>query len=71
MLLSKRDKEILSLKKDMETLSSTRAKGASEEETSRMKDYIKTLEAECKGKKESNEGIIERLKEFTCMTLRW
>jgi len=35
-----------------------------------MRDYIRTLETEAKIKRENSEGIIERLKEFTCMTLR-
>lgn len=36
----------------------------------RMKDYIRTLESEYKNKKENSESVIERLKEFTCMTLK-
>jgi peptidoglycan hydrolase CwlO-like protein len=68
LILSKRDKEIQGLKRDLEQLSMGR--GSKDEEITRMKDYIRSMETEYKLKKENNEGIIERLKEFTCMTLR-
>jgi len=67
LILSKRDKEIQGLKRDLEQLS---MRGQKDEELSKMKDYVRSLETEYKLKKENNEGIIERLKEFTCMTLR-
>ena len=69
LILSKRDKEIQTLKKEMEQLT-IKTSRISDEEISRMKEYIKTLETEYKQKKENNESLIERLKEFTCMTLR-
>jgi DNA repair exonuclease SbcCD ATPase subunit len=68
LVLSKRDKEILGLKRELEQTRNT--KTADFEEVTRMKDYIRVLETEYKQKKENNEGIIERLKEFTCMTLK-
>lgn len=62
------------MKKDLETLSmksaASLASRQSEEEVTRMKDYIKTLETEYKQRRETSESLIERLKEFTCMTLR-
>lgn len=67
LLLSKRDKEIQSLKRDLEQMSMRSQK---DEEIAKMKEYIRSLETEYKLKKENNESIIERLKEFTCMTLR-
>ena len=35
-----------------------------------MRDYIKLMELDFKTKKENSEGLLERLKEFTCMTLK-
>ena len=69
LLLAKKDKEITGLKKEAE-LSHQKGRQSAEEEVLRMKDYVKTLEAEFKQRKENSENVVERLKEFTYSTLR-
>lgn len=61
-MLSKRDKEILTLKKELEALK----QGKGDEEVSRMKEYVKSMELEFRQKKENTESLLERIKEFTC-----
>lgn len=61
LILSKKDKEISALKKEVE--------GANEE-TAKMREYAKTLESEGNNKKENVETILGRLKDFTCSTLK-
>jgi len=65
MVLSKRDKEIAQLKKDVEN-----AKGASEGEVLKMRDYVRNMELEMKYKKENAESFFERLKESTYNILK-
>jgi hypothetical protein len=35
-----------------------------------MREYVKSLEEEFKIRKENSDNVLERLREFTCMTLR-
>jgi hypothetical protein len=35
-----------------------------------MREHIKVMETELRSKKDQSEGIIERLREFTCNTLK-
>ena len=60
------------LKKDLEnnTKKLKQQEAAAEEELQKMRDYVKLMELDFKAKKENNEGLLERLKEFTCMTLK-
>jgi|LauGreDrversion4_2_1035121.scaffolds.fasta_scaffold272236_2 hypothetical protein len=67
LILSKKDKEILMLKKEIDTM---RGNKQFEEEAARLKDYIKTIEVEYKQKNEKNENVLERLKEITSATLK-
>jgi uncharacterized protein YoxC len=61
LILSKRDKEISTLKKEIETAS---------EEAIKMREYAKTLETETSNKKENVENLLARVKDFTCSTLK-
>lgn len=61
IILSKRDKEISTLKKELESAN---------EDSARMREYAKTLETESTNKKENVENILGRIKDFTCSTLK-
>ena len=55
IILSKRDKEITTLKNELED---------AKEDASKMRKYAKTLETEYSNKKENVETILGRVKEF-------
>ena len=60
LVLSKRDKEIATLKRDIETTQVN-----ADQEIQKMRDYVRTQEMATKSKKENSEAILERLKEST------
>lgn len=60
LILSKRDKEIASLKKEVDGIN---------DEAVKMREYAKSLEAES-NKKENTESVLGRVKDFTCSTLK-
>lgn len=61
IILSKRDKEITTLKNELED---------AKEDASKMRKYAKTLETESSNKKENVETILGRVKDLTCSTLK-
>jgi FtsZ-binding cell division protein ZapB len=61
IILSKRDKEITTLKNELED---------AKEDATKMRKYAKTLETESSNKKENVETILGRVKDLTCSTLK-
>lgn len=64
LVLSKRDKEIALLKKEVDQSASK------EEEVSKLRDHVRALEMDFKQKKENSDSVIDRLREVACNTLR-
>lgn len=64
LVLSKRDKEIALLKKEVDQSASK------DEEVSKLRDHVRALEMDFKQKKENSESVVDRLREIACNTLK-
>lgn len=60
LLLSNRNKEILVLRKEAE-----KGNQSSTEELARLKEHVRSLEADHRTRREQSESLLERLREFT------